>query len=97
VSKLLPERLTETPEGEVNKNNMRKVTKWPIQSKATCVTGQNIPASWQFKGTLWQDYDTQFWMQTAAANHPHLAVADTSHSRIKREGAWSQATQDVRQ
>ena len=33
-----------------------------------------IQASWQFKGTPWQDYDTQFRMQVAAAKCSHLAV-----------------------
>ena len=39
---------------------------------------QIIQASRQFKGTPWQDYDTRFRMQAAAAKHPHLAMVDTS-------------------
>ena len=38
---------------------------------------QIIQASHQFKETLWQDYDTQFRVQAAAAKHPHLTVVDT--------------------
>ena len=93
VSELLPERLTEPPEGEIKKDDKRKVTK-PIQSIASWSMGfsvymgvmavkhpervpdlaaymaQIIQASRQFKATSWQDYDTRFWMQAAAAKHP---------------------------
>ena len=40
--------------------------------------GQIIQASRQFKGTPWQDYNTRFQMQVAAAKRPQLAVVDTS-------------------
>ena len=102
MSELLPERLTEPPEGETKKDDKRKATKWPIQSIATWSLGfsvymgvmavkhlervpdlaaymaQIIQASWQFKGTPWQDYDTRFRMQVAAAKRRHLEVVDTS-------------------
>ena len=39
--------------------------------------GQTIQASQHLK-MPWQDYDTQFQMQAAAAECPHLAVVDTS-------------------
>ena len=34
MSELLPERLTEPPEVEMEKDDKRKVTKWPIQTIA---------------------------------------------------------------
>ena len=100
MSELLPERLTEPPEGETKKDDKRKATKWPIQSIATWSLGfsvymgvmavkhservpdlaaymaQIIQTSRQFKGIPWQDYDTRFRMQVAAAKRPHLVVVD---------------------
>ena len=102
MSELLPERLTEPPEGEIRREEKRRVTKWPIQTIATWSLGfsvyigvmamkhpERVPdlaaymaliiqASRQFKGTPWQDYDTRFRMQVAAAKCSHLAVVDTS-------------------
>ena len=39
---------------------------------------QIVQANQHFKKMPWQDYDTQFQMQAAAAECPHLAVVDTS-------------------
>ena len=42
MSELLPERVTEPPEGEMKKDNNRKVTKWPIQTIATWLLGFSV-------------------------------------------------------